>query len=586
MTLPTQAPNPRLAERLRRALEGQGIGASQGRALCWNDDAPADAPAGWYRIALEDSRLSLTAGDDDGFHSAVATLLQILRLCKDTPLPSFVITDWPDFRHRGAMLDVSRDKVPTLETLLRLVELLGSLKYNQLQLYIEHTFAYRGHQVVHQNASPLTPEEIITLDQACLDLGIELVPNQNSFGHFHRWLIHEPYRRLAECPEGIEHPFSETREPYGLCASDPAALELLADLYDQLLPCFSSRQFNVGLDETFDLGQGRSKALCQAKGQGEVYLDFLCAVHRLVSERGRRMQFWGDVILLRPDLIERLPKDAVALIWGYEENHPFAEQARAVAASGRAFYLCPGTSSWNSLLGRTDNALKNIASAAGEGLAHGASGLLITDWGDRGHLQPLSVSYLGLFAGAAAAWNAAESLTHRDAIAALDDWAFRDATHNLAHAATELGNAYKVCGHPLFNGSSLFYLLLDGDKPMSHRRFSGLTADGLNAARALVDEQLERLAATDCADDETMRTQRELSWAAQLIAVACQIGLARLEQPEHELAELPKSTRAQLARRLAPLVTEHEAIWLLRNRSGGRADSVKRLERTLAQLRR
>ena len=43
------------------------------------------------------------------------------------------------FDHRAYMLDISRDKVPTMSTLRILVELLARFGYNQLQLYIEHT---------------------------------------------------------------------------------------------------------------------------------------------------------------------------------------------------------------------------------------------------------------------------------------------------------------------------------------------------------------------------------------------------------------------------------------------------------------
>ena len=43
---------------------------------------------------------------------------------------------------RGYMLDISRDKVPTMETLFALVDSLAALRYNQLQFYTEHTFAF------------------------------------------------------------------------------------------------------------------------------------------------------------------------------------------------------------------------------------------------------------------------------------------------------------------------------------------------------------------------------------------------------------------------------------------------------------
>ena len=59
------------------------------------------------------------------------------------------------------------------------------------------------------------------------------------------------------------------------------------------------------------------------------------------------------------------------------------------------FWVCPGTSSWNSLVGRWPNARANVLDAAESGLAAGARGFLLTDWGDNGHWQHLPVSFLG-----------------------------------------------------------------------------------------------------------------------------------------------------------------------------------------------
>ena len=131
------------------------------------------------------------------------------------------------------------------------------------------------------------------IDAFCRQRFVELVPNQNSFGHMHRWLKHDEYRELAETPEGILHGFSAVREPYSICPTDPASLALLADLYDQLLPHFTSRQFNVGLDETFDLGKGRSGALCEEMGVGQVYIDFLKKIHAQTTRRGEAHAPWS-----------------------------------------------------------------------------------------------------------------------------------------------------------------------------------------------------------------------------------------------------------------------------------------------------
>ena len=70
------------------------------------------------------------------------------------------------------MLDVSRNRVPSQQSLRELVSVLAELRINQLQLYTEHTFAYRDHPGVWKDASPLTPEEIRELDHLCREQSI------------------------------------------------------------------------------------------------------------------------------------------------------------------------------------------------------------------------------------------------------------------------------------------------------------------------------------------------------------------------------------------------------------------------------
>lgn len=422
--------------------------------------APELAPQA-YQLEITPDGVHVAASGVAGARHALATLLQLVTLTRGN-VPCAAIDDAPAFEVRGFMLDVSRTKVPQLAQLRELATELARLKYNQLQLYVEHTFAYRGHNVVWRGASPLTPEDIggeHGLDAHCTSLGIELVPNQQSFGHFHRWLKHEPYRALAEVPAGVEHAFSIDVEPYALCPGDPRALALLEDLYDQLLPHFSSRHFNVGLDETFDLGLGRSKDECERRGKHRVYVDFLKAVHARVQARGRRMMFWGDIVVEAPELVPELPKDALALEWGYERGHPFDEHARLFAASGLEFYVCPGTSSWQSVGGRIENMLANVREAALAGRRHGARGYLLTDWGDRGHLQPWPVSWPGIAAAAGCAWNVASAERDLDIARIVDDHVFRDPAARFGRVLVELGRAGEVSGARSTNGTALFFLL-------------------------------------------------------------------------------------------------------------------------------
>lgn len=540
-----------------------------------------------YRLRAGPSGIEIAASDAAGERHARTTLAQVVRLHADgSAIPAFEIEDWPDFARRGLLQDVSRTKVPTMETLGRQIDLLSAFKIDELQLYTEHAFAYRGHEEVWRDASPITHDEARALDRSCRERGIELVPNQQSLGHMHRWLSRERYRHLAEVPEGVAHAFSRAGEPFSLCPTDPATLEFLGRLYDELLPCFESRTLNVGLDETFDIGLGRSKIACAALGKDRVYLEFLRGVHALARARGRRIQMWGDVILQHPERIPELPKDAVALLWGYEADHPFDRETRAFAQSGLEFRVCPGTSSWQSVAGRTANAVLNLVNAAVSGLEAGASGYLVTDWGDRGHLQPPFASAAGTLFGAGCAWNASAARERvRDLPALLDAHVFHDQAGVLGRAAIDLGNVYLETGSPSTNGSALFFLLAFADETLPHARMPGLAIEGLERALGRINEIRARLAGARSTLPDAELVVAEMRFAADLLAWTCRFGRARLEAPAGSpVAELPLPARRALRDQLTPLVAEHRRLWMLRNRSGGLDESASWLERPLGLL--
>lgn len=579
------------AVRLARAVAASRLApAGPGSARFTLSLSPGDDQSEAYTLDIDAEGAVIRASSSAGLFYGACTLAQLLKLGERpgaVGLPLLHIEDQPSFARRGVMLDISRDKVPTLQTTLALVELLASLKINELQLYMEHTFAYAGHEKVWQNASPFTGAEIEALDRFCRARHVDLVPNQNSFGHMQRWLAFEPYRsQLAEAPNGFEHAWNPTREPYGLCPTDPRSLEFLNGLYDQLLPHFTSRVFNVGLDETFDLGLGRSKQACEERGTERVYLDFLKGIHETVGRRGYSMQFWGDIIIKRPELIPELPRDAIAMEWGYEHDHPFAENVAKFAAAGLRFYVCPGTSSWNSIAGRTENALLNIGSAVKHGAAHGALGVLNTDWGDNGHLQPLTSSYIGFLAGAALSWRAEDAQAPLELLVAewLEAYVFEDAAQRLGAITRDLGNAYRELGCRPHNSSALFFFI--AGRPGQPLQLPGIEQRHFDATLQYLERLDAELVLAMPANDESRRAQAELGWVSDLLKVACRIGRARLSIGFDEPVEgLDRGVREALAAELAPLIERHRALWLGRNRPGGLSESAGQIERVLAQLR-
>jgi hypothetical protein len=531
------------------------------------DPARITHPEG-YRIDILFDAIDVTAADAAGAFYARQTLAQFQRSAGGGALSQGVIEDWPDFPARGVMLDISRDKVPTMATLYAIVDRLAELKINQLQLYTEHTFAYSKHREVWEHASPMTPQEIRALDAYCRERFIELVPNQNSFGHMERWLMHPRYAPLAEKPEGFTFPWGTRIDTgFSLNPLDPRSIELIEGLYDELLPNFTSRMISVGCDETFDVGLGKSKAECDRRGKERVYLEFLLKIHDAVKSRWRTMQFWGDIVLHEPELIGKLPKDVIALNWGYDADHPFEKETRAFADAPVPFYVCPGTSSWLSISGRTDNALANLRSAAVCGLANGAIGYLITDWGDLGHLQYWPISELPIAAGAAYAW-CFEANRDLDLPRALDAHVFHDAARVLGKLLFDYGNVYQAVKTPMGMSTRLFWSLI-GDESRRNL-WEPITRAEYDEAERRIDEILARLSSSriDRSDGELIRA--EIHNGAEMLRHACRRGRWRLD-PSSEPGE-------RLRQHLLRVIAEHKRLWLARNRPGGLVDSVARLE--------
>jgi hypothetical protein len=534
-----------------------------------------------YRLILSPDGIQIIAHDPAGAFYARCTLNQLLvQRDADDRLPAMTIDDWPDFAQRGVMLDISRDRVPTMATLFHLVDQLASYKINQFQLYTEHTFAYTGHEVVWRDASPMTPEQVQQLDAYCRERFVELVPNQNSFGHMHRWLTHEPYQHLAEAMGGWRDPAGQwIDEPFSLCPIDPGSVELMADLYEQLLPNFTSPRFNVGCDETWDVCQGRSRQTCRQRGEGRVYLDHLLNIHRLVRQQERTMMFWGDIIVKYPRLISELPRDVIALEWGYESDHPFDERCAHFADAQIPFYVCPGTSSWNSFAGRTENMIANQRGAAEAGLKHGAIGYLNTDWGDHGHWQTLPVSYAGYACGAAMSW-CAQTAEPLDLPAALDRFAFHDSTGQMGRAMLDLGQTSQVIDPTTRNRAVLFNMMLHGSsiEPLDDR----ITLEDLGQAQEMIDRSTAAFRRARINRDDAELLRAECQHAASLLAHGCRLARTRREHDGIPAGRLPELQRRMLAENLAELRDDHDRLWLRRSRPGGMDDS-RRVFDPLAQ---
>lgn len=353
-----------------------------------------------YSLFISEKGIEIHASSPQAVFYAFMTLKQII-MQTGNELPYLEINDKPHFKIRGYMFDISRNKVPTLKTLKEKADLLAFFKINHLELYIEGT-PYKSATFTDMwtGYDALSCEDIIEFDQYCKERYIELVPNQNMFGHMGEWIFNG-YRSLAEYPESAC--------PTCLDPFNPDSLKLAENISDDLIKYFTSDKYNVGLDETWDLGKGKSKEICEKTGIGKVYFDYLMKIYEYCKESGKTMMFWADMLNKYPQFIKDLPKDVIVMNWGYYNDLPTEQSCIDYEENNLSFCVCPGTAAWNTVIGNVTQMLENTKSTILKGYKHNAVGVVNTEWGDNGHLQGSTTAYPGLIYAASMSWQPEEN---------------------------------------------------------------------------------------------------------------------------------------------------------------------------------
>ena len=356
------------------------------------------APEG-YALEVREREIVCAAKEPAGLFYGLQTLCQLIRANRrGSALPCVMIRDWPSLRWRCFQDDMTRGPSSTLDT-LKFEAALGSyLKLNLMTFYMEYQFAFKKHPEIGPPDGSLTPEDLSALVAYVKPYHLNILGNQQSFGHFGRILQHPQYAPLREVPDVL----SPVKE---------GTYQLLDDLYSEVCPLLPFPWFNVCCDETWGLGTGPSKELAGKIGVGGVYVGHIRRVHDLLRDKhGKRMMMWGDIILQHPGNLRDVPKDTLMLTWGYDARASFEDQIIPFANSGYEFFVCPGVNNWNRILPDFGVALTNVQHFVRDGVKHGALGMLNTDWEDDGEAINAVKWHADAWA-AECAWNASVTTT-------------------------------------------------------------------------------------------------------------------------------------------------------------------------------
>ena len=350
-----------------------------------------------YRLTINRNFVRMEATTNTGLFYATQSLKQLYRYAflqskgNEIALPCATITDWPNFKIRAWQDDISRGPIVSMDYLKRLIPQMAECKLNAFSLYTEHTFKTNCHPDIAPTDA-FTTEEIKELEEFCRPYHIQIIGNQQCFGHFEEILCNPFYSHLADTKWNLNPAKEET-------------YKFLEDHLREVARAYKSPYFNINCDETESLGQGLAKAYVDSIGTEKVYYQHINRVNRMLRPYRKRVMMWGDIADKHPEILENLDDDIFLIAWSYVDKNDFDDFLKPYKASGRSFFVAPGVSLSERVWPKHYEFRKNISNLCRDGYKNGALGVINTCWDDFGESLINSALY-GLALGAEMSWNA------------------------------------------------------------------------------------------------------------------------------------------------------------------------------------
>jgi hexosaminidase len=351
-----------VVRRLLAPGTGLDLPLGPGGALRLIEDAELAEEA--YRLDVTPEGIVITASTERGVNWAVQTLRQLLPpdVLRAAPsgveltVPLVSVADGPRFGWRGVMLDVARHFLP-LGDLFRIVDLLALHKYNVLHLHLTEDQGWRFPSAKHPRLQEVgswrtetrRPGDLqgdgtphggsYTVDQLravvtyAEQRGITIVPEIDLPGHALAMLA--AYPELGNDPGAAYRPATTFGVFDEVLNLSDATMQVVLDVYTELLEVFPSRYVHVGGDEcprTEWRESPAAQALAAERGLADVtHLQrwFTEQLRDWLAARGRQLVGWDEICDEGP------LEGAVAMAWRS------SELGVAAAAAGLDVVMAP-----------------------------------------------------------------------------------------------------------------------------------------------------------------------------------------------------------------------------------------------------
>ena len=508
-----------------------------------------------YRLTINPNFIRMEATSAAGLFYATQSLKQLYRYSflknkGEITIPCMTVTDWPNYKVRAWQDDISRGPIVSMDYLKRLIPMMAECKLNAFSLYTEHTFKTKCHPDVAPTDA-FTAEEIKELEDFCKPYHIQIIGNQQCFGHSEEILCNPFYSDLADTKWNLNPAKEET-------------YKFLEDHLREVARAYKSPYFNINCDETESLGQGYAKAYVDSVGAEKVYYQHINRVNRMLRPYRKRVMMWGDIADKHPEILDNLDNDIFLIAWSYDGRDDFNEFLQPYVKSGRNYFVAPGVSLSERVWPKHYEFKKNITNLCRDGYKNGAMGVINTCWDDFGESLTNCALY-GLSLGAEMSWNAA-SQQERNTEANFTAHFMGSLSDEICQHLDELSEWTKIDGIGKFTAMTepmtpFFPVLVnDSVKAMNQRASVALST----LEKELKNDKNKVKRNADLFDNALYAVHR-MQWCAKRNTTRIQLYRTYNDPTKANITESQKML-SELTASLHDLKTEYVKVWNIESR--------------------
>lgn len=312
---------------------------------------------------------------------------------------SFTVDETARFKEVGAMMDLARNGVLTVDYLKHTILRLASLGYTEAWLYLEDVFEIPEEPYFGLQRGRYSQADLHELAVYADQFGLTLVPAIQTLAHLQNALKWEAFQDIKDTPEVlyVEH---------------PATTKFLEHMLKAASAPFTTNKIHIGMDEAYGLGMGDRAIKEGFVDQQTLIQAHLKTVYGLTQKLGLNAYMWSDMwftiaspthtmydetVHFTKEFVDQMP-NVGQVYWDYyhEDVETYVTRLKQHFELKQPVVWAGGIWTWNGIAPQQDKMLASIKAGMTGSAQVGVEEVVGTMWMDDGAETPFEASWLGL----------------------------------------------------------------------------------------------------------------------------------------------------------------------------------------------